>query len=155
MGIQCLTPRDIEVPSGSLCMDQHFWRCIVEMDSNLVGVGRRNLSNVCWKLLCLRLWGNGTPCPGSTLESVKMPPVPCSLRAVSLLLCSNFDFTRDTVPSTDLTELCQEVVCVALPPSDTLQILTKQTPFLQDQCLLFPNWCSRGHMPVSSCKRGW
>lgn len=51
----------------------------------------------------------------------------CSLWAGSLLFCSNLDFTTDTLPSTGLTKPWQEVVCVALPPSDT-HLLTKQTP---------------------------
>lgn len=68
--------------------------------------------------------------------------------------CLNLDFTREAVPSTGLTELCQEVVCVVLPSSDT-HLLTKQTPcfsrikvyhFLIGVVLVT---C------LSSCKRGW
>lgn len=41
--------------------------------------------------------------------------------------CLNLDFTRDAVPSTGLSDLCQEVARVVLPSSDT-HFLAKQTP---------------------------
>lgn len=69
------------------------------------------------------------------------------------VFCLNLDFTRAAVPSTGLTELCQEVVRVVLPSSDT-HPLVKQTPcFSRIKVYHFPDWCSLGHMPVSLQER--